>query len=177
MARVLRTVDSPIFLNGVPYTAQVVGRPSGHMWEGWVEFAAADGSDARRTPRETTQPNLEALVYWASGLSPTYLEGALARTTERLKLVRQPMPAPLFDEPEPSPLVVDAPVEVNRAVLDPFSVGAKGEDLLRKELGAMRPWHLRNIIRTYDLADPDLNLETLSAVDLVELIVQAVHPA
>ena len=28
---------------------------------------------------ETTQPNLEALRYWASGLEPVYLEGALER--------------------------------------------------------------------------------------------------
>ena len=177
MAQVVRTFDEPIFLNGVPYRTQVCGRPSGHTWEGWIEFIANDGSDARRTSRETTQPNHDALVYWALGLSPTYLEGALARTTERLKVVRESLPPPMFDGPEPSP-VVEGPtrVEVNHAVLDPFSVATKGEDVLRSELSAMRPWHLRNIIRAYDLADPSLNIDAMHEPELVELIVRAVHP-
>jgi hypothetical protein len=33
----------------------------------------------RRSPVETTQPNREALAYWASGIEPVYLEGALER--------------------------------------------------------------------------------------------------
>jgi hypothetical protein len=33
----------------------------------------------RRSAVETTQPNREALAYWASGLEPVYLEGALER--------------------------------------------------------------------------------------------------
>ena len=47
-------------------------------WEGWLEFRSASG-EARRTERETTQPNREALRYWASGLEPLYLDGAFAR--------------------------------------------------------------------------------------------------
>lgn len=33
----------------------------------------------RRTRRETTQPSRDALRYWATGLEPTYLQGALER--------------------------------------------------------------------------------------------------
>jgi hypothetical protein len=33
----------------------------------------------RRSQIETTQPNREALAYWASGVEPVYLEGALGR--------------------------------------------------------------------------------------------------
>jgi hypothetical protein len=47
-------------------------------WEGWLEFRSASG-DLRRTARETTQPNRDALRYWASGLEPLYLDGAFAR--------------------------------------------------------------------------------------------------
>ena len=179
MAEVVRTFDTPVLLNGVPYHAQVCGGPDGHMWEGWIEFWADDGGDVRRTPRETTQPDRNALIYWATGLSGTYLEGALARTLSRVKVVRRPMPEPFFDRPEPSPAVeTEAPVgpnEVDRAVLDPFSVAAKGEDLLRRELSALRGWHLRNIIRAYDLADPALKIEAMSEPELVELIVGAVQ--
>jgi hypothetical protein len=181
MAQVVRVIDDVIYLNGEePYRAQVCGRPNGHIWEGWIEFIAADGSVVRRTPRETTQPDRDALVYWAHGLSMTYLEGAMARTLTRLKVTVREVPKPYFDAPEPSPVVVgvhgERPTEVDRAVLDPFSVGAKGEELLRAELGALRDWHLRNIIRAYDLADPSLDIERLSTPALIELIVAAVQP-
>jgi hypothetical protein len=63
----------------------------------------------------------------------------------------------------------------DRAVLDPFSVGAKGETLLRSELGALRAWHLRNIVRAYALAPAEIDLEALSEPELVELIVAAVR--
>ena len=49
------------------------------MWEGWLEFQPLDGGLPRRTGRETTQPNREALIYWASGLEPIYFEGAFER--------------------------------------------------------------------------------------------------
>lgn len=178
MAQVVRTLDTSVLLNGVPYRAQVCARPEGHIWEGWIEFIAEDGSDARRTPRETTQPDLHAITYWATGLSGTYLEGALARTvTKPIVLVRE-TPEPYFDGPDTSLEVVPRGAgQAARAVLDPFSVGAKGEDLLRRELGALRAWHLRNIIRAYDLADPSLDLESLRASELVELIVDAVEPS
>lgn len=181
MAQVVRRIEEPILLDGVPYQAQVCGRPNGHIWEGWIEFAAQDGSHVRRTSRETTQPDRDALVYWAEGLSGTYLEGAMTRTLTKLKVTVRELPTPYFDEPEVSPHVEvirnQRPTRVDRAVLDPFSVGAKGEDLLRRELGALRAWHLRNIVRAYNLASPSVAVEQLSAPELIEVIVAAVQPA
>jgi hypothetical protein len=59
-------------------------------------------------------------------------------------------------------------------VLDPFSVRTKGEEILRRELGALRAWHLRNIVQAYSLADEHrVDLEALDEPELVELIVQA----
>lgn len=52
-------------------------RPDGN-WEGWIEFHTTSGK-VIRTGRETTQPNREALAYWASGLEPLYFEGAFTR--------------------------------------------------------------------------------------------------
>lgn len=49
------------------------------LWEGWVEFDSLDGELALQTSRETTQPNLAAVQYWATGLSHVFLEGALLR--------------------------------------------------------------------------------------------------
>jgi hypothetical protein len=178
MADVVRVFDEPVFLNDVPYTAQVCGRASGHLWEGWIEFAAEDGSDVRRTARETTQPDRDALVYWSQGLSGTYLEGAFARTLTRITVTPRTMPLSYFEAPEESPAVDQrGATEVTRAVLDPFSVGAKGEDLLRSELRALRGWHLRNIVRRYDLAKPSVDLESMREPELIELIVAAVQPA
>jgi hypothetical protein len=175
MAEVVHVFEAPLFVNGVPYTVQVAGRVDGHVWEGWIEFAAQDGSDVRRTPRETTQPDRAALAYWATGLSGTYLEGAFRRTlSPPVRRVITPMPEPLFEAPAPIPMA-DV-YAADRAVLDPFSVGAKGEDLLRRELGALRGWHLRNIVRAYKLAPATLNLEAMSEATLVNLIVDAVQP-
>ena len=67
--------------DGHPYTARVLGeqRPDG-MWIGTIEFRPRGGSgQPRRTAAETTQPNRAALAYWATGLEPIYLEGALER--------------------------------------------------------------------------------------------------
>ena len=133
---------------------------------------------AVRSGRETTQPNLADLEYWATGLTPVYLEGALKRALAGPTRVVSPAPRGdarvrraggrlgLRSQAEP----------VFPAVLDPFSVYAKGEDLLRQELSALSPWHLRNIIRAYDLASsPSIDLETLTAEELSGIIVLGVR--
>jgi hypothetical protein len=174
MAEVIRIFEGLHAQDGQHYRAQVVGRAAGNIWEGWIEFQLPD-RDWVHTPRETTQPDRDALVYWAGGLSTTYLEGALARA-----LTPPPAPPPVaVAEPrfaEPAPSVAPTPVVVDRAVLDPFSVGAKGETVLRQELGALRGWHLRNIIRAYDLTDHTADLEVLTEAELIEMIVSAVQP-
>ncbi len=67
---------------GVEYTAQIHGaeeRPGG-VWIGWIEFhPVAPGHPVLRTRSETSQPDYKALDYWAGGLQPLYLEGALER--------------------------------------------------------------------------------------------------
>jgi len=64
------------------YTPHVLGqdRVDG-TWEAWIEFHPLSPSKATTlaTGRETTQPNREALLYWATGLEPIYLEGAFTR--------------------------------------------------------------------------------------------------
>jgi hypothetical protein len=75
------------FTNEVPdpdghvYSARVLGRPRKNgSWVGWLEFTPrGSGGIVRKTRIETTQPNFEALVYWATGLEAVYLEGALER--------------------------------------------------------------------------------------------------
>jgi hypothetical protein len=48
-------------------------------WEGWLEFVAVGAAVSLRTEQETTQSSQQGVAYWASGLEPSYLEGAFAR--------------------------------------------------------------------------------------------------
>jgi len=178
MAEIIFQFAEPLAADGIAYGVRACGRPTGTIWEGWLEFEGADGTLV--TPRETTQPDRRALEYWASGLSPTYFEGAFLRAISAededvddsepaaIDMAMSPpavdLPGQPFDQP---------PVE-RAAVLDPYSVGAKGRELLRSELGALSEWHLRNIIRAYALAGDNVDLEALPASALVDLIVDAV---
>ena len=176
MAEVIFIFTEPIVAEGRAYDAQVCGRPAGHNWEGWIEFKSAAGT-VLRTARETTQPDRDALEYWSGGLTMTYLEGALTRALNPSVVapaVR--VSTPYFREPAPA-VVTPEPVVAAPAVLDPYSVAEKGETLLRQELGALHAWRLRDIVRTYDLADPSLDLEALIESELIDLIVAKVLPA
>jgi len=66
---------------GTVYRAWIMGEERGDgTWEGWLEFhPTALDRPVLRTDQETSQPNREALVYWAGGLEPIYLEGAFER--------------------------------------------------------------------------------------------------
>lgn len=174
MAKVVQTYDTVLQVDGREYRVRACGRErEGGLWEGWLEFVPDDDLPVLRSRRETTQPNETDLEYWATGLTPTYLEGALDRTVEPAK-PRLPSSEqrPAYDRPAPGPSG-----EAPRAVLDPFSVHVKeGEDFLRRELGALRDWHLRNIVRAYDLADERrAAVGSLSEPELVDLIVSEVR--
>ena len=77
----IHDMATPLRVGGIVYTARVMGarREDDGMWEGWIEFVPSDGTAILRTSRETVQSNLQALRYWATGLEPTYLDGALDR--------------------------------------------------------------------------------------------------
>jgi hypothetical protein len=55
------------------------GQRTDGMWIGWVEFVAIGDRRVWRTGTETTQPDRDSLLYWATGLEPLYFEGAFAR--------------------------------------------------------------------------------------------------
>jgi len=166
MARVVSVYQrSPLALSdGRILTAQACGRErEDGLWEGWLEFVPDDGSAVLRSQRETTQPNLVDLEYWATGLTPVYLQGALERTLT-------PPPASVVPPPVADVASAAGPV------LNPFSVYAKGEELLRRQLGALGRRHLRTIIDGYELVDgSDMDLEALSTAELIELIVGVVR--
>ena len=122
------------------------------LWEGWLEFSDLDTGDVVRSGRETTQPSHNDTMYWATGLTRVYLEGALARALAPTRRIVPPRVdvEPAFDGPAPLAPAVEE-VAAPRAVLDPFEVYAQGERVLRQELSALELDHLRAIIAAYGL--------------------------
>ena len=144
-------------------------------WQGWIEFIPASGGDPIRSARETTQPNRQDTIYWATGLTPVFLEGSLKRALNpTVRPLARPVDDPHFDGPA-DPFVVS---ESSRAesILNPFSVYRKGEGLLRRQLSALAGWHLVNIIRHYSLRDESSDrLSAREPAQLVEMIIDAVR--
>jgi hypothetical protein len=65
---------------GTRFVPRIFGRERADgTWEGWLDFVDPSSGSVLRTGRETTQSNREGVAYWASGLEPSYLEGAFAR--------------------------------------------------------------------------------------------------
>ena len=75
--------DTVVDTLGNVYDVFIYGEPRlDGNWEGWLEFIPVSPVlPSRRTERETTQPDLAALEYWATGLEPMYLAGAFERAT------------------------------------------------------------------------------------------------
>ena len=63
---------------GRSWTPRAYGRPDENVWRGWIVFVNDDG-EIVETDAETSQPDRGALEYWATGIEPIYLDGALAR--------------------------------------------------------------------------------------------------
>ena len=176
VAEVLVQFTDPVVApDGRIYIARACGSemPDG-LWQGWIEFEPAAGGTVLRSGRETTQPKREDAIYWGTGLTAVYLEGALERALK--PLVRRPR-APAEVRPTyggPAADFIAPPVA--ESILNPFSVYRKGEALLRSQLSALSAWHLVNIIRAHELTDLDpAVLDTMPAPSLVELIVTSVR--
>ncbi|HYM26459.1 MAG TPA: hypothetical protein VEU08_24745 [Vicinamibacterales bacterium] len=158
------------------YEARACGAPMGDgLWHGWIEFVPVDDGPPLRSPRETTQPNRTDAIYWASGLSRIYLEGALRRARTSPVAVPATQPATLIFE-EPAPTSSKPAVLTPSAILDPYSVYEKGEALLRQELSALSAWHLVNIVLDYELSNQPVEaLNRMPALKLINMIVDAVR--
>lgn len=175
MAEVIHDYGLVRSTDGAVYHVRACGSEMDESrWQGWLEFKPITGGQPLRSPRETTQPNHMDLVYWATGLSAVYIEGALHRALNPLvRPIAPPEPPPAFDGPAPS--TVQAPPAAN-AVLNPFSVYRKGEVLLRDQLHALSAWHLVNIIVAHNLSEiPVERLQLMPAAELIELIVASVR--
>jgi len=98
MDEILQHFDVPIRdSNDDLYGIYLYGRSRPNdTWQGWLVFERRRDRVRFATPIETTQPNRQAILYWATGLTDTYLEGALTRAMrgERPSHIETPRPAP-----------------------------------------------------------------------------------
>lgn len=164
--------------DGREYRARILGRSAAGHWEGWIEFQPVEGGPALSTDRETTQPNQKDLSYWASGLTETYLEGALARALATAAGGRRH--ATGASDARGGASDIDGRKDERstpsggRPVLDPFAAYAGGVGELRSRLQPLSAAELRTIARAYGLAPDPERLELLGRGELTTLIVDGV---
>jgi hypothetical protein len=182
MAEVFMEFESTIRDDsGREYVARACGREcdDGH-WEGWLEFVPLQGGVVVRSGRETTQPNRVDTEYWATGLTPIFLEGALRRALEPVQIVERAIDRrPVYDAPASDRRLVSVArgsALRARPVLNPFEVYEQGEEILRAQLGALDGPRLRDIIRAHALSTRDpAELMRASEAELTDIIVIAVR--
>ena len=177
MAEVLMSFDDPVSHQGHTYHARVVGRQADDgMWEGWLEFEPLQGEGDPVIGRvESRQPERTHLAYWATGLTPVFLQGALQRALSPLTVVVRLPEVPLSDEPAPRMrAAAGAPTVGPEAVLDPFAIGRRSLDVLRSELSALNRPRLLNIIAAHGLNPAGEDIAWMSDLQLGTFIVTAV---
>jgi len=144
------------------------------LYEGWIEFVPIGDGQPMRTPRETLQPNRADLVYWATGLTQAYLEGALGRAlAEPVVVERERAVAVMFDGPAP-PRVTSTNARQPLPVLNPFEVYQQGESVLVAELGALSTGRLRDIVLAFGFASIGA-AERATAAELTTMILNGVR--
>jgi hypothetical protein len=201
MAEVVVQLDPPVTdEEGHTYLVRICGRVTdGGLWEGWIEFHPENEGITLRTPRETMQPDRADLEHWATGLTVSYLEGALerARGSQTPDLRHRPVEEgrPVYERPAlsaaegpgtavphglaaelptfaPAPVTEADPVSP-RAVLNPYRVYShEGEIALRNQLSALDEGQLRQVVRAYEVVPKgEVDLMAMHHSSLVELIV------
>lgn len=81
MAELVREHPALLKDASITYTVEIWAEQRvDKTWAGWLEFRPAElRAPVLRTAQETSQPSRVTIEYWAFGLEPIYLEGALAR--------------------------------------------------------------------------------------------------
>jgi hypothetical protein len=148
--RLLQKFDQPVTdREGKTYAVLLFGRSRpGDTWQGWLAFEAADGT-RYETGVETTQPNAEAIVYWASGLGASYFDGALERA-------RRKSPHDTTPVPVPPPVVTgsvgtrrDRLADLERAVMGCFA-SRRASRLLTREVFDALPNANADVVRAIE---------------------------
>jgi hypothetical protein len=98
--------------DGVVYDrARIYGEPQDDgRWGAFIEFVSVDDAIVVRSPRETTQRNLNDVAYWATGLEEVYFEGALDRALR--STVDPDLPSPVAEASPPVGMPRTARLEI-----------------------------------------------------------------
>ena len=120
-----------------------------------------DGA-AVRSGRETTQPNRQDTAYWATGLTPVYLEGALGRALNPLQVaLRNRLHRP--SSMAPRRIVERDAACARKRAESVFRLsqgrGAPAQPALRAVGVAPRQYHPR--LRSQRAGDPPNSIDTL----------------
>jgi hypothetical protein len=175
MAEVLVDFSTDVASGDLTYHPRAIGRLGADgMWQGWLEFVPVGGGEPVISAVESTQPEREHLVYWATGLSPVYLEGALKRALNRPTVNLHVVEEPLSDSPAERIITRTVVAPYPEAVLDPFEIGSRSLDVLRQELTALNRPRLLNIIAAFDLNPGGEQIDWMTDQQLVTFIVTAV---
>lgn len=177
MAEVLVAFETPVGDDTGDYAARAVGRQADDgMWEGWLEFLPMGGGAPIVGSVESRQPEREHLAYWATGLTPVFLEGALHRARRPVTVRVRAVEVPHSSEPARRESTVARMMPPGpEAVLDPFEVGGRNLDVLRQELSALNRPRLLNIISAFDLNPGGEDVSWMSDHQLAHFIVVAVE--
>jgi hypothetical protein len=122
----------------------------GDTWQGWLAFERQSDGALFEGPVETTQPDRDALLYWATGLEPVYIEGALARalTAPPIYTVGE-APAPLVDRGTDHVGRDLKRADLERDILAVFS-GRGADKLLTDEIFAALPNSTADVTRAIE---------------------------
>ena len=179
MDEVLVYFDEPIDApDGLRYAARACAREmEDGRWCGWLEFSY-QGDDWRSTDIETVQPNRRDVTYWVTGLTHVYLQGALVRALDDSLAARRARERSrdhdvgILPTSIPRGPTLAASLNSPRTILDPFSVYAQGEGVLRAQLSALNADQVRNIAAAFNIESPE-TASTLGASELRDRIVAA----
>src|ERR1051326_4255766 len=96
MDEILQQFEQPVIdESGERYAVYLYGRSRpGDTWQGWLCSERQTAGRRYATGVETTQPNRQAILYWATGLTDSYFDGAFnrARQTPRERHDRAAIP-------------------------------------------------------------------------------------
>lgn len=119
MDRLLQQFDTPVAdAEGAQYNVLLYARDRvADTWQAWLVFERMPAAARFETDVETTQPNAEAVLYWATGLTDAYLEGALTRALQP----RRSAPPPVVKQPAGFDMRRPRLADVERAILACFA--------------------------------------------------------
>lgn len=109
--------------DGTIFNIYLYGRSRPHdTWQGWLVFERAADGQRFSTDVETTQSNADGILYWATGLTDAYFEGALQRALQPApKPMPYRIPDPLVGGPDDTAGRRRRLAKLERAVLDCFT--------------------------------------------------------